>query len=235
MSIEIFNSPEALIHRAAQLFARQVSQAVAQRGQFSVALAGGKTPQALYEHLATLALPWQQMHFFWSDERCVGPLEAGSNYGMAFKAWLSRVPIPAENIHRILGELPPQQAAERYENELRSFFGKQPRFDLALLGMGEDGHTASLFPGSSALQETQAWVVCVPHDTPPPPLVTRVTLTFTALNACRLALFLVSGKGKAPRLAEIRRGESGLPAEKVQPPKGKLLWLVDSAAAGGES
>jgi 6-phosphogluconolactonase len=172
------------------------------------------------------------VHFFWGDERCVPPNHADSNYRMVAESLLNHVPALAENIHRVQGELAPSQAAEHYEAELRAFFGETPAFDLILLGLGEDGHTASLFPGSPALAESVRWVVAAQHTSPPLPLVSRVTLTFSVFNAARQVLFLVSGAGKAPRLAEIRRGVPDLPAARIRPASGDLLWLIDQAAAG---
>jgi 6-phosphogluconolactonase len=145
------------------------------------------------------------------------------------------MPVPMENIHRIHGEFPAGEAASRYENELRHvFMGKFPRFDLILLGLGEDGHTASLFPGTFALREDVRWVVAVPHDTPPPPLVDRVTLTLPVLKAAREVIFLVSGAGKAERLAQVLHGTyqpERMPAQAVKLGEGRLRWLVDQAAA----
>ncbi|GAB4486554.1 MAG: 6-phosphogluconolactonase [Anaerolineales bacterium] len=231
--LEIFPNPTALVNYAADLFTQQ---AEASPGKFSVALSGGSTPRALYERLSTTDLaeriPWPKIHLFWGDERCVPPDHPESNYGMTAGALLSRIPIPTENIHRIRGELPPAEAASLYEAELRAFFGETPAFDLIFLGIGEDGHTASLFPGSPALAETARWVVDVEHTTPPPPLVSRVTLTFGVLNAARRVVFLASGASKAAILAQVWQGVN-LPASQIGPTNGDLLWLVDQAAAAG--
>lgn len=231
LQFSVFPDPYLLVEHAAQLF---VQQAVAARGRFSVALSGGSTPRALYERLASAEfsgrIPWQDVHLFWGDERCVLPDHADSNYRMVAESLLGQVPLPAENIHRIHGELTPHEAAAHYEVGLRAFFGSTPVFDLALMGMGDDGHTASLFPDSPALAESACWAVAVEHTAPPPPLVSRVTLTFEVFNAARRVVFLVTGAGKAQKLAEIRRG-ADLPAGRIRPPSGDLLWLVDEAAA----
>lgn len=229
--LQIFPDPTALVNYATDLFARQAESAP---GQFSVALSGGSTPRALHERLAAdefaARIPWPKVHLFWGDERCVPPDHPDSNYGMTAAALLSRVPLPAENVHRIPGEFPPSQAAERYESELRAFFGEKPAFDLVFLGMGEDGHTASLFPGSPALAESVRWAMEVEHTAPPPPLVSRVTLTFGVLNAARRVVFLVSGASKAGMFAQAWRG-GNTPAGRIRPQNGELLWLVDQAAA----
>jgi len=216
-------------------FLHLVRAALRSRDQFTVALAGGSTPRQLYSLLTEKRLDWERLHFFWGDERCVPPDHANSNFRMADEVLLSHVPIPAENIHRIHGELPAEEAALDYEDELRHFFRYQtPRFDLILLGLGSDGHTASLFPGTPAVREKVRWVVGVDHRSPPPPLVNRVTLTPPALNAAANIIFLVSGTEKAERLAEVLQGPYQpelLPAQIVKPVDGHVCWLVDQAAA----
>jgi len=230
MNFETFPASSALVEQTAELFIETAADAIRARGRFAAALAGGSTPRALYERLSRMPLDWQNIHLFWGDERCVPPGHADSNYRMTAESLLDHIPIPPENIHRILGELSPAQAAESYEQELRAFFGDSPRFDLVLLGMGDDGHTASLFPGSPALAEFVRWAVAVEHTTPPLPLVSRVTLTFGVFNAARRVIFLVSGGGKASRLAEIQRGDD-YPAGRIQPADGDLLWFLDESAA----
>lgn len=229
--LEIFPTPAALVDYAASLFAR-LAEAAPER--FSVALSGGSTPRALYERLAAAEMaeriPWRKVHLFWGDERCVPPDHPDSNYGLTAAALLRHIPLPPENIHRIAGELPPAEAARRYEAELRAFFGETPAFDLVFLGMGEDGHTASLFPGSPALNESHRWAVEVEHTVAPPPLVWRVTLTFRVLNAARRVVFLVSGAAKAAMFAQVWRG-GDFPAAQIRPQDGELLWLVDRDAA----
>jgi 6-phosphogluconolactonase len=210
---------------------------------FTLALAGGSTPRSLYQLLADAAgpyrarLPWERFHFFWGDERHVPPDHPDSNYRMAREAMLDRVPVAPTNVHRIAAELADaRQAAAAYEQELRGFFGLPPkrawpRFDYLLLGLGEEGHTASLFPGSPALDERERlvaapWVEA--HQT------FRITLTPPALNHAARVVFLVSGAQKAAALREVLAGELRphlYPAQVVQPDDGELLWLVDRAAA----
>ncbi len=229
---------EELASMAAEEVARAASRAVAARGRFVVALAGGSTPRRLYALLADESasyrarIPWERTHVFFGDERTVPPEHPDSNYRMAREALLDRVPVAS--VHRIRGADP--DAADAYEDELRRFFGIQsggapPRLDLVLLGLGTDGHTASLFPGSPALDERIRWVMS--------PLVERlgtrrITLTLPILNRARGALFLVSGAEKAGALARViapARGEEPLPAARVRPEGGGLVWIVDDAAA----
>lgn len=234
MDFETFSTSSALVERAAELFIQTAAQSFLARGYFSVALSGGSTPRALYQLLADTPLAWQNIHLFWGDERCVPPDHVDSNYRMTAESLLTRVHIPPENIHRIQGELPPEEAALRYEDDLRKFFRDAPRFDLILLGLGEDGHTASLFPDSPALHERTRWVVAVPHAFPPPPLVPRVTLTLPVLNAARQIAFLVSGASKAQRLAQVLRAPTAspsLPASMIRPDDGDILWMMDQSAA----
>jgi 6-phosphogluconolactonase len=223
-----------------------LSQAAAERfttlagtcNPFSVALAGGNTPRRLYATLAAppfrQRVPWERVHVFWGDERCVPPDHPASNYRMARETLLDHVPLPACNVHRVRGELGPEAAAQEYAGELRAFFGTRwPAFDLILLGMGNDGHTASLFPASEALQEATRPVVGVTAHYQDRP-ARRVTLTPPALNAARQVMFLVSGAGKAETLRAVLAGPyqpHTLPAQIVRPSDGHLLWLVDAAAA----
>lgn len=234
MQTAIVIDVNALADAAAEFFLAQARTSIQARGRFAIALSGGSTPRALYQRLANIPLAWENIHLFWGDERCVPPDHAESNYRMSVESLLTRIRIPTENIHRIEGELPPDEAAERYEKELRAFFGNSPRFDLILLGLGDDGHTASLFPESPTLKESTRWAVAVEHTTPPPPLVPRVTLTLPVINAARQIVFLVSGAGKAARLAEVlqpRPAAQPLPAQLIRPVNGDLLWLVDKPAA----
>jgi 6-phosphogluconolactonase len=197
-----------------------------------VALSGGSTPRTTYALLASdefaARVDWPRVRVFWGDERCVPPDHPDSNYRMAREALLDKVPIPTENVHRMRGELPPDQAATAYQAELEAVLGASGRFDLILLGMGADGHTASLFPGTAALEERERTVVAVYVKRL---RAWRVTLTLPVINAGRHVLFLVSGTAKAPTLARIRAGEL-LSAGLVQPDQGQLTWLVDMAAAG---
>jgi 6-phosphogluconolactonase len=218
----------ALAAVAAKEFVRAVSSS---SGPFRVALSGGSTPRALYSLLAGEEPPWSRLHFFWSDERCVPPDHADSNYRMASEALLSRVPLPPANVHRIEGELADaDEAARRYEVEIRrDFAGAEPRFDWIFLGLGADGHTASLFPGTTAVAETKklATSVWVPDKRSH-----RVTFTLPLLNAAKTVAFLVSGSDKA----EIARQVLEEPPSRTRPaslvnPSGELLWFLDRDAA----
>ena len=206
-------------------------------GRLAVALAGGSTPKRLYELLATPefrdSLPWDRVQWFWGDERFVPPEDAQSNYRMARLAMLDAVPAPADHIHPVpFAGLTPAQAAVAYQAELQRCYGvaefdpARKLFDLVLLGLGEDGHTASLFPGALALHERKAWVAEVLGAKPEP----RITLTYPALNSARHVMFLVAGAGKRAVLQRLRRGED-LPAAHVRP-SGTLHWLLDRAAEG---
>jgi 6-phosphogluconolactonase len=200
-----------------------------------VALSGGSTPRNVYSLLADnyKDLPWNRMHIFFGDERHVPPTDADSNFRMANEALLSKVPIPESNVHRIRAELDPNAAAEDYEKQLREFFqlasGGWPRFDLIWLGLGEDGHTASLFPGSEALNEASRrvaanWVQKLQTF--------RITLTFPVLNHAAEAVFLVSGENKAQILSDVLKpGAKKYPSQSIQLENGHLIWLVDQDAA----
>jgi len=234
---EIRTYPEAasLARAAAEHFVTLATAAIAARGQFVVALSGGSTPRTTYALLASdefaARVDWPRVRVFWGDERCVPPDHPDSNYRMAREALLDKVPIPTENVHRMRGELPPDQAAAAYQAELEAVLGAGGRFDLILLGMGADGHTASLFPGTAALREQARWVVAYYVDRL---AAWRVTLTPVAINAAAHVTFVVSGAGKAERLREVVTGPyqpDVLPAQIVRPTDGRLLWLVDVAAA----
>jgi 6-phosphogluconolactonase len=240
------NSDE-LARAAAGLFVTLAREGLAARGRFAVALSGGSTPRAMHQHLASPAfasqVDWAQVHLFWGDERCVPPDHKDSNYRMARETLLDYAPIPPENIHRIRGEDAPERVAENYEDELRMFFGQTsggqthgsaPTFDLIFLGLGDDGHTASIFPGTSAVREERRWVVAQEHNVPPPPLVARITITPPLINTAAQVVFLVAGAGKAGRLKEVLHGPyqpEVLPGQMVRPANGRLVWLVDEAAA----
>jgi 6-phosphogluconolactonase len=230
---------EVFIHLADQAFQFNPQAQEEIQGRFTVVLVGGSTPRQLYTRLAVAKVNWENIHFFWGDERCVPPSHVESNYRMANEALLSHIPILGGNIHRIQGEFPAEEAAQKYEEELRRFFGgATPRFNLVLLGLGMDGHTASLFPGAPATREKKYWVAAVHHRVPPLPLVDRVTLTFPVLNAAANVLFLVSGAEKAETLAQVLHGPSQpdqLPAQEVRPINGTVRWFVDQAAAGKRS
>ncbi len=239
VEIRALTTPQELSAAAAEEVVRTANQAVAQRGRFTIALAGGSTPKSLYNLLATNArttLPWDKMFFFWGDERHVPPSDPDSNYRMADEAMLSKIPMAAGNVFRIKTENPDAAAAaEDYEQTLRKFFalepGQFPRFDLILLGMGPDGHTASLFPGTAALQEKSRLVVA---NWVEKMKTHRITVTLAVLNAARCVTFLVSGTDKAAALKAVL--EEDVPAEQypaklVKPSDGKLIWLIDRAAA----
>jgi 6-phosphogluconolactonase len=233
--IEIVPDPPSLAKRALEEFLQLASETLPKKHKFTVALAGGSTPRQMYSLLAIQELDWSQVHIFWGDERCVSPDSPDSNYRMANEILLSHISLPDMNIHRIQGELPAEEAAREFETELNLCFNNElPHFDLVLLGLGGDGHTASLFPGTPALFEKKRWVSVVHHDVPPPPLVDRVTLTLPVINAAKRILFLVSGAEKAERLAKVLQGPYQpelQPAQAVKPKEGSLLWLMDKDAA----
>ena len=227
-----------LSRTAAEQWVAQARQAIAARGRCAIALSGGSTPKALYSMLASaefnLQLPWRQIHLFWGDERCVAPDHAESNFRMVKEALLSKILIPAENVHRLRGEFEPAAAASAYETELRQFFlpspGQSPRFDLILLGLGEDGHTASLFPHSSALNETARWVATTYVEKLD---AHRLTLTFPVINNAAQIAFLVAGASKAAIVKEILASEKcDYPAARIRPENGQLIWFVTQDAAG---
>jgi len=229
-------SREAVTSATAEALVAAAAQAIAARGRFLLVLSGGSTPKALFELLATPAyagrIDWSRTEVFWGDERCVPPDDRGSNYRMAREALLDRVPISPEAIHRMRGEDPPEQAAAAYQEDLRRVFGAgPPRFDVVLLGMGDNGHTASLFPGLTAVRETSRWVVA---EYVAEVKMWRLTMTPPLLNAAAHVMFLVVGADKAPMLKRVLEGPrdvDALPAQVVAPTEGVLTWMVDSAAA----
>lgn len=233
--IRVLGTPPELFHAAADEF---INQAVAKKGKFSVALSGGSTPKSLYSLLAgekRSSVPWDKTYFFFGDERHVPPDHPDSNYRMANEAMFSKVPVRPENIFRIHAEDDAEQAARDYERTLQTFFSlkpnESPRFDLIFLGMGPDGHTASLFPGTAALNETRRlvvanWVEKFETD--------RITMTFPVLNHAACVIFLTSGADKASMVHEVlENAKAGLPCQKVRPINGRLIWMVDKAAASG--
>jgi len=237
--IRILTTPQELFEAAAEEVVCATKEAIKERGRFTIALSGGSTPRSLFNLLATNArntLPWSSMFFFWGDERHVPPTDADSNYRMADEAMLSKVPVPAGNVFRIAAENPDASAAaEAYEQTLRTFFqwntGETPRFDLILLGMGPDGHTLSMFPGSAGLQEKSRSVIANWIDKL---RTNRITLTLPVANAARCVAFLVSGTDKAPALHEVLEGNAPgeqYPSKLVCPTDGKLIWFLDRAAA----
>lgn len=237
--IRIFNDLEALSRAAAGLFVELAAEAIADRGQFLVALNGGGTPTRLFELLATEYagnINWKNVQVFWGDERCVPPEDSGSSYGQAREILLSKVPIPDANIHRIKGELGPVEASKDYAHTLREFASPShvwPRFDLVYLGMGEDGHTASLFPGSPLYVPEPTLPVTAHYQDRP---ANRVTLTPIVFNSARVIAFMATGEKKADTLAEVlsdthTRNPAQYPARRIQPQDGRVIWLVDQAAA----
>ena len=235
--IRIFKDVEELSRSAAALFVEQTSQSIAARDRFLVALNGGNTPTRLFQLLARDfrdSVDWTKVHIFWGDERCVPPDDPGSSYGQTRDILLSQVPIPQANIHRIVGELGPEQAAHDYALILKQFASLPPdwpHFDLVYLGMGEDGHTASLFPGSPVeVTEPTLPVTAQYQDRP----ANRVTLTPVVFNSARMIVFMTTGEKKADTLAEVlsdRYNPVLYPAQRIQPEDGRLIWLVDEAAA----
>ena len=226
---------------AASVFAAEASGAIAARGAFRVALSGGTTPIGMYSRLADdpvlrSQVHWEKVHFFWGDERQVPPDHQDSNYRMVREAMLDRLPIDPHHVHRIKAEDPDaSRAAAAYEETLRTIFvlkpSQVPEFDLIHLGMGPDGHTASLFPATEALHETRRLVV---SNRVPKLNTDRITLTVPVLNAAMSVLFVVHGDDKAPVLKEVLEGPydpDRLPAQLVRPTRGRLLWLVDASAA----
>ena len=232
--VEILAGPATLARRVADWL---LAVAIAKEGSFSVALSGGATPRLLYQTLAETpyreAFPWSRAHWFWGDERFVPLNDSLSNYRMVQEAMLLHVPVPTANIHAMPTKGPnPEAAALDYEQDLKTYYGsitlnpKRPLFDVVLLGLGEDGHTASLFPGTSVLAERARWAATVIGVKPEP----RITLTFPALESTRHAAFLVSGESKRSVLARLRAGDTALPAAHVRP-SGALWFFIDAAAS----
>ncbi len=234
--IRVYSEVEKLYDALAQSILSLALAAVQAKGRFSFALAGGGTPRPLYARLGEPQLaeqfPWAKTHFFWGDERAVPPQDRASNYRMVQETLLQNVPVPPENCHRVPAELDPRLAAFNYEETLRLHFqGPWPQLDLVLLGMGEDGHTASLFPHSAGLFESQRWFIAnqIPHQGD-----WRLTLTFPAINAASVVYILVSGEEKADRVREVLNGPyqpEENPVQSVRPQEGRLVWHLDHAAA----
>ncbi|MBO4312733.1 MAG: 6-phosphogluconolactonase [Desulfovibrio sp.] len=239
LSLHIHKTPAAMAERAAHILAAACEEAVAERGVFRIALSGGQTPIPLFRLLAAddwaNRLPWDKMTFFWVDERCVGPDDPNSNYGLARRELLSHV--PATHFYRMRGEMDPVEAAAMYEQQMRTEFGIDqnavPRFDFILLGMGEDGHTGSIFPKSAAIAEKKRLAIdlYVPERK-----ADRITLTLPVINNARCCMFIVTGKEKHSVLTKALDllAEPTLPAQKVHPSIGDLIWVVDEAAATGK-
>ena len=240
--IRVYQSTLALSHAVCDYFVDLADRAITTRGRFTVALSGGNTPIPIYEMLASRdyaeQINWNYVQVFWSDERCVPPDAHDSNYRMARHLLLSRVQIPISNLHRMKGEEPPETAAETYEANLREFFTRRlgiprARFDLVMLGMGGDGHTASLFPGMDAVRETEKWVL--------PQYIEkldswRLTLTPAAINAASNVCFVVTGTDKADTAKHVLHDPPDpniFPAQAINPVNGKLRWYFDGGAGKG--
>lgn len=235
MRVEVFADRVALAQAAAAFIKDAAGLAVAERGVFSLALAGGSTPLETYRLLGhDPAFPWAETQLFWGDERCVAVEHPDSNRGAALKALGPPEALPLDNIHPIRGQLSAQEAAQDYEWRLKGFFADlgRPAFDLVLLGLGPDGHVASLFPGGPGLSEQGAWVVPVPAPTHLEPQVPRVSLSLWAINQARQVLLMISGVAKATVVERLRGGEApDLPAALVRPQEELVLYL-DRVAAG---
>jgi len=234
--IESLPDPTALAEHAAEWMTAAALEA---DDPCRISLSGGSTPKTLYALLASTPFrnrfPWQRVHWYWGDERFVSYDDPESNYRMTREAMLSKVPVPPENIHPIPTDGSPEDAARRYERTLQEAYGaatldsQRPLFDLTLLGLGPDGHTASLLPGEPVLNERKRWVAAVSHGRPE----VRITLTYPVIESSRRVAFLVAGEEKAAIFSAIRAGDSQLPAARVRP-LGDLIWFVDRAAAGEE-
>ena len=239
MRIEVAEHADALNHCVAEQFVRLTTEAVEARGRCAVALSGGSTPKSVYQLLAAptfrTRVRWGGIHFFWGDERHVPPDHPDSNYRMAVEAMLSRVPVPPANVHRVRSELPDaERAAREYEETIRACLDRAPlpRFDVIHLGIGTDGHTASLFPGSAAIGERERlcvanWVAKFGGY--------RITMTLPILNAARAAIFIVTGAAKAPIIQQVLRDRDAtppFPAQLIRPVDGECWWMLDQAAAG---
>jgi 6-phosphogluconolactonase len=241
VTYRISSTPAEVASAAARLFADQVKAAAQARGIARVAISGGTTPKAMFALLADPSqpfvkeIPWDKLDLYWVDERCVPPDHPDSNYRMTKEQLLSKVPLPADRIHRMEGELPPEEAAARYEATIRNGFrlegAETPTFDLVLLGMGDDGHTASLFPHTEALDDMTH--IAVPNHVPQKD-TWRITLTWPVINQGREVAFLIEGSGKAQVLHDVLQGSyqpETYPSQLIRPASGKLTFLLDSTAA----
>ena len=230
--IEVLADKKALVERALSLILSKVELCIQQRGRFTIALSGGSTPKPLYEALSKQQLPWDKIHVLWGDERYVAADHADSNQLMARTAWLDKIDIPAENIHAMpTSASNPADAAAQYEQDLQKLFnskkGEFPAIDVILLGMGDDAHTASLFPNTEALKVTDKLVTVGNKDSS-----VRLTFTYPLINAAECVIFLVAGENKRPALAQVfapEAFETTYPSRLIQPQK-ELWWLLDRAA-----
>ncbi len=235
--IVVKHNPADFARAGAMIFQTAATTAVRQRGGFMVALSGGATPRGMHRTLAqkpfSSEVPWEKTDIFWVDERCVPESDPANNYGAAGEDFLKQVPVPAEQVHAMPSEVPPEKGALRYQQELLYYLqpeiGQCPIFDLVFLGMGGDGHTASLFPGHDALDEEERLVVAVKGGDPN---VSRLTMTLPLLNRARQIVFLVSGTEKAEILRTVfEEKAAGLPVQRIRPSEGDLTWLLDREAA----
>lgn len=230
--LRVYKDADELSRAAARLLLDLSSCKIAEKGSFTAVLSGGRTPEKLYGLLASPefkdSIEWAKVHLFWGDERCVPPDDPESNYAMALRVLLTGVPVPRENIHRIKGELAPPTAAALYEEEIKKYFkDSAPVFDLVLLGLGEDGHTLSLFPGTGALGERKRWVA---ENYVEKLGIWRVTMTLPLVNRASNLAFIISGAAKGEALREVVY-EGLHPAGMIRPVNGRLLWLADTEAA----
>lgn len=232
-SVHISHDPDLVAQNVAAAMAEMIQRDV----PFHLALSGGSTPRRLFEYLAKHyrdSIPWGSVHLWWGDERCVPPRHEDSNYRMTKESLLSGVIIPPDNVHRILGENPPAQEAERYAMEMRKYMPMEaglPKFDLIMLGLGEDGHTASIFPHQMELIDTDAWTAVAAH---PDSGQQRISLTGRVINQAEAVFFLVTGAGKAERVVEIledHEGSERYPARHIHPASNNFTWYLDRAAA----
>lgn len=235
-TLRVFDTPAEVAAALADLFVDAARAAIAARGRFTVALSGGTTPKATYALLAqapyTSAIDWESVEVFFGDERCVPPDNEQSNYKMAYEAFIGPLHIPPEHVFRMHGEDDPAQAASAYKVQLCAELGDRPAFDLVMLGMGPDGHTASLFPGADPLAQDDRLVRAVYSKSQ---AQWRITLTPRVINAARTVVFAAEGAGKKETLAAVREGPYDpvkLPSQIIAPADGELIWLVDRAAAG---
>jgi 6-phosphogluconolactonase len=233
-NIQVYPDPASLAESAARQFIELAKDAIERKGTFSASLAGGSTPKATYELLASREfasqLDWSKVQIFWGDERCVPPNHPDSNFRMAYEALIKNVPIPGENVHRMPGELKPLEAANKYDTELRTQLGDHPQLDLVQLGMGDDGHTASLFPGTKPISET---TMLVAANFVQKLKSWRITLTPVMINQASHIVFIVSGSNKAETLREVIQGAyrpDVYPSQIIHPIAGNLTWLIDEAA-----
>ena len=236
--IIVLEDAQAVHVRAAEEIVHIAGETICTHGEFSLCLAGGSTPAATYELMATrfhLSVDWKEVHFYWGDERCVPPDDEASNFAMANRTMLSRLTLQPGQVHRIHGEMPPLEAAARYEEELRAHFGlaggEFPQFSLVLLGLGDNAHTLSLFPGIPAIHEQERMAVAVEVDAPQR---WRVSLTAPVVNNAAHTIFMVTGEAKAVAVKDVLEGPRDVdrfPAQLIAPHDGELLWLLDRAAA----